>query len=284
MNNACPAEWAKEVVLSAKVMNKHNVSMSDATTSLINPHCMLMQFSKKYSEGVICAFANDLFHELGALDGNKRIGFGEGTDYCMLDKDDNPRRYYVMMNNRKVICAKPNSEEYKYSVAAINMDAESADNVSDDVSDSDIGEWEEGDRRISQMCGDEDVDCLNEDYGIEQPEESRRKEIEKRVSIIMGKYGIASMIGVINPYCYNIQVEEGIVKESVIIAAFNEVFHAFGVLPEGEILDVGDVADYCEIYVENGAYFAPFNDPTVVGLSEDDDNYQYILKEIRPED
>ena len=272
MNNACPTEWAKEVIINAKVMKKHNISMADATTCLINPHCMLMQFSAMHSDSVIRAFANDLFHELGALDGSKQIDFGEGTDYCMLDIDDNPRRYYVMVNNRKVIDAKPGSEVCKYSVAMINTGAEDSANVSEGASESDIEEWEEGEIRIRQIDGSsrgkmqtKRLDCSREEAAIE---EAKRRT------------GIANTgFNGINPYCYNVMLPLEVGDEKAAQFA-NIIFHAVGALDEGVDAKVDDGNWFFDFIrdEEEGCYCVIFNHHLVV---EDDDLYEYSVEALR---
>ena len=106
-------------------------------------------------------------------------------------------------------------------------------------------------------------------------------EVEQRVGQVLGKYRIFAMLGKINPYCYNVAVEKGAANKVTVVKAFNEMFHAFGVLPSGSSLDIGGVSDYCEIYFEGGCYFAPFNDPVVKTFMTSDKNYKYVMKVMR---
>ena len=251
--------WKREDDIFAKLLRKHNVERVDG--SAVSPYCVRAEIPFSNDEDVVRNFANELFHEVGALDADDDIDFGEMTDYCRLDKDDEDGCYYVAFNHHTIIGLKPGDDGYEYSVTVEFGDSED--------SGDEFGEW-----------NDDDVNCESV-ATIKRPSAKRRAEIEKQIADVMDKYRVAEMVGEINPYCYNVQVKAYSADEMTIVEAFNDMFHTFGVLPEDEMLDVGGESDYCEIYKTDDAYFAPFNDPLIIGVGADDKNYKYILKKVR---
>ena len=109
----------------------------------------------------------------------------------------------------------------------------------------------------------------------------KKGEVERKVGEVLGKYRVPAMVGSINPYCYNVCVPFDMADRTTVMRAFNDMFHAFGVLPQGKTLAIGGTADYCEIYTEADAYFAPFNDPFAMTFAPGDAKYRYVMKEMR---
>jgi len=252
--------WKREDDIFAKLLCKYNVERVDG--SAVSPYCVRAEIPFSNDEDMVRNFANELFHELGVLDEDSDIDFGEMTDYCRLDKDNENNCYYIVFNHHKIVRLRPGDDGYEYSVAVEFGDSED--------SGDEFGEWNDDDTNYGS------------DATIKRPSAKRRAEIEKLIVEVLSPYRIVPEVGEINPYCYNVRVNENMADEVSTVEAFNDVFHALGVLPEGEILDVGEESDYCEIYkTDDGYIVAPFNDPKIMAIGEADENYQYVLKVVR---
>ena len=251
--------WKLEDEIFAMLLHKYNVVGVDG--SALNPYCIRVTIPISNNENIVRNFANELFHELEVLDGCSKIDFGETVDYCRLEKDDEGKCYYVAFNHHRIVGLRPGDDGYEYSVAAEY-------GASEDEGDE-FGKWGDGKPKSKLVVSNI------------RPSAKRRAEIEKQIADAMNPYRIVSEVGEINPYCYNVRVDAGSADEAAILDAFNNMFHALGVLPENETLDVGDESDYCEIYATSDAYFAPINDPLIIGVDENDENYKYVLKVVR---
>lgn len=255
MNNESRVMWTREDEILEKMLVKYPLRGIDGEP--LNPYCMRMMVPFSNDEKMVRDFANDFFHELDTLDEDVELEFGERTDYCSLEKDDENACYYVTFNHHHIVELEEDDDGYEYTVAAT------------------FDEGDDDDDEFSGWDNDEDAEM------IERPDAKRREELELIVGSILGKYRICVMVGEINPYCYNTRVEGGAAEEKTIVKAFNDLFHELGVLPGEITIGIGEVGDYCEIYKEDGAYFAPFNDPVVVGIGNTDQRHRYILREVR---
>lgn len=84
-----------------------------------------------------------------------------------------------------------------------------------------------------------------------------------------------------NPYLVEVKVPAS-VGEVKAARAFNELFHALGVLSEEKTLSLGEGLDYCATCVnEDGkSYSGLYNFPFAKEFKKGDEEYQYTLKAI----
>ena len=82
-----------------------------------------------------------------------------------------------------------------------------------------------------------------------------------------------------NPYLVELRIPVS-VGESKAIKAFNELFHAIGVLPENDMLPMGESRDYCAMFDDGTSFGAMFNFPMAKGFGESDEEYQFTIKAI----
>lgn len=87
--------------------------------------------------------------------------------------------------------------------------------------------------------------------------------------------------GMINPFMYEVTIPLAHGKRKV-ERICNELFHALGILPDGENVAVGDFGDYCCLVIsEDGEnYSAIFNHPVALKFRPGDEEYQYTMKSI----
>lgn len=91
----------------------------------INLYCYNITLPLECGDKKAEAFANDIFHAVGAADDDLEIAVGEGTSFCELIKDDEMGCYCVIFNHHDVV---ENSEElFDYSVEALRAEDEPDD-------------------------------------------------------------------------------------------------------------------------------------------------------------
>ena len=85
-----------------------------------------------------------------------------------------------------------------------------------------------------------------------------------------------------NPFSYVIEIPAEN-DEELVLRKSNELFHALELLPEGKILAIGELGDYCNVVPPRGndLYVAVFNHPAVFALKETDPESRFILKNWR---
>ena len=84
-----------------------------------------------------------------------------------------------------------------------------------------------------------------------------------------------------NPYLVEVKVPVSVGKAKA-TKAFNELFHALGVLPESKNLPIGEGGDYCATCVNEGGetYGGLYNFPFAKDFKKGDEEYQFTLKAI----
>ena len=95
---------------------------------------------------------------------------------------------------------------------------------------------------------------------MREPTDKEVMFVRETMNKVLTKNGIRWKGDMINPYLLDIQVPIS-VSEAKAAKVFNELFHALGVLPDGETLEIGEGRDYCATCVNEGgeAYSAMFN-------------------------
>ncbi len=96
---------------------------------------------------------------------------------------------------------------------------------------------------------------------------------------VMRRNGIAYSDDLIANFTVEVKIDISVGMDRA-AKAFNEMFHALGVLPKSEVIGIGDGRDYCATCVEEDgkSYCGLFNFPCIMGCKEDDEEYQYTLK------
>ena len=85
-----------------------------------------------------------------------------------------------------------------------------------------------------------------------------------------------------NPFSFGVQMPS-VTDEGLALRTFNVLFHALGLLPDGQNLSLDEKGDYCEILSpqNSGYYIALFNHPAVLELKETEPESRFILKNWR---
>lgn len=114
---------------------------------------------------------------------------------------------------------------------------------------------------------------------MREPTDKEVMFVRETMNKVLTKNGIRWKGDMINPYLLDIQVPIS-VSEAKAAKVFNELFHALGVLPDGETLEIGEGRDYCATCVNEGgeAYSAMFNVPFAKDFKESDEEYQFTIK------
>lgn len=124
--------WKKEDDALDKMRARHGIG--DIDLCGINPYCFNVIVPLEYGDDKVKAFATDLFHELGLLDEEDDMGFGDSTAWCNLCKDEDAGCYCVIFNHHDVVDSEPGDPLYQYSVEAIS-------DVDDDEESDDGEAW-----------------------------------------------------------------------------------------------------------------------------------------------
>ncbi len=106
-------------------------------------------------------------------------------------------------------------------------------------------------------------------------------EVNRVVADCLGRYGLRverTEREADNPYLITIHVT-GSARRATVRKAFNEIFHALGLLPPKESLPIGECSDYCGIY--DNAYSAILNHPAVLSFAKDSEYYKFTFIGMR---
>ena len=106
-------------------------------------------------------------------------------------------------------------------------------------------------------------------------------EVNRVVADCLGRYGLRvdrTEREADNPYLITIHVT-GSAGRATARKAFNEIFHALGLLPPKESLPIGECSDYCGIYAD--AYSAIFNHPVALSFAKDSEDYKFTFIGMR---
>jgi len=86
---------------------------------LLNPFMHEVQLLVSVGKTKAVKTFNELFHELGVLPEDKRLGIGDGWDYCAIWANDDGSTYGATFNAPSAKDFKEGDEEYKFTVKAI---------------------------------------------------------------------------------------------------------------------------------------------------------------------
>ena len=106
-------------------------------------------------------------------------------------------------------------------------------------------------------------------------------EVNRVVADCLGRYGLRvdrTEREADNPYLITIHVT-GSAGRATVRKAFNEIFHALGLLPPKESLPIGECSDYCGIY--DNVYSAIFNHPAALSFAKDSEDYKFTFIGMR---
>ena len=111
-------------------------------------------------------------------------------------------------------------------------------------------------------------------------EEKEAKFVREALGGVLDDNGIGEWAADMpNPYLVELRIPVS-VGESKAIKAFNELFHAIGVLPKDDMLPMGESRDYCAIFDDGTSFGAMFNFPMAKDFRETDEEYQFTMKAI----
>ena len=99
---------------------------------------------------------------------------------------------------------------------------------------------------------------------------------------VLAQNGIGQWnVDMLNPYLVDLMIPVS-VGETKAVKTLNELFHALGVLPPDEKLEMAESSDYCASCMnEDGeTYSLIFNIPFAKDFKEGDEEYEYTLKAI----
>ena len=105
-------------------------------------------------------------------------------------------------------------------------------------------------------------------------------EVRRIVADCFSRNGIEALAGEkVNPYLFTIRVARAL-GESKVGQAFNETFHALGLLPTDVSLSLGDWCDYCGFFLdeESDTYLAMFNHPDAKRFTRGSEAYKFTLR------
>ena len=117
---------------------------------------------------------------------------------------------------------------------------------------------------------------------MREPTDKEAEFVRETINQVFARNGIGRWKGdMLNPYLLDIMIPAS-VGEAKAMKAFNELFHALGVLPENEQIEMAEGKDYCATCMnEDGeTYSALFNVPFAKDFKEGDEEYQFTLKAI----
>ena len=97
MNKPTNVQMAFVDKIARDVASQHGIT--SAELSRVNPYLQALLVPMSVEEGVVKAFANDLFHALRVLPNDDIMSFGEANQYCALDVDEEHGCYLVIFNN-----------------------------------------------------------------------------------------------------------------------------------------------------------------------------------------
>ena len=104
--------------------------------------------------------------------------------------------------------------------------------------------------------------------------------VRQIVADCFSRNGIEALSGEkVNPYLFTINVSRSL-GETNVSRAFNETFHALGLLPTEVSLTPGDWSDYCGFFLdeESGTYLAMFNHPEAKQFAKGSEEYKFTLR------
>lgn len=105
---------------------------------------------------------------------------------------------------------------------------------------------------------------------------------QKAVEAALARNGIKQWCGdMLNPCLFEITIPVS-TGEKKAVKTFNDIFHAIGVLPNDEQLEMSECKDYCASCVDEGGetYSATFNHPKAMKFKKGDNGYEFTLKAI----
>ena len=117
---------------------------------------------------------------------------------------------------------------------------------------------------------------------MREPTDKEASFVRETIVSVLAKSGIAQWQGdMVNPYLLDIMVPVSVGRKKA-EKAFNALFHALDVLPEGETIAIGEGRDYCAAVANEGGetYSALFNVPMAKEFKEGDEEYQFTFKAI----
>ena len=106
------------------------------------------------------------------------------------------------------------------------------------------------------------------------------QEVRRVLVDCFSRNGIEAMAGEkVNPYLFAINVSRSF-GEAKVSQAFNETFHALGLLPPEVMLTPGDWCDYCGFFLDEDSdtYLAMFNHPEAKRFKTGSEAYQFTLR------
>lgn len=102
------------------------------------------------------------------------------------------------------------------------------------------------------------------------------------VETVLARNGIEQWVGdMFNPYLFEVKIHVSVGMKKA-VKTFNDLFHAMGILPSGDQVQMGEGRDYCACCVDEDGdtYSTIFNHPRAMEFKEGDEEYQFTLKAI----
>ena len=109
-----------------------------------------------------------------------------------------------------------------------------------------------------------------------------KKQVQEAVIDAMERNGIEGWVcELIDPFLVDVNVPVDMPKRKA-AKAFNEIFHALGLLPDGNNMPICALGDYCMTFEEEGgeSYCARFNFPCAMEFKKGDEEYGFTIKGI----
>ena len=106
--------------------------------------------------------------------------------------------------------------------------------------------------------------------------------VREAIQGVFARNGIGQWnVDMLNPYLVDLMIPVS-VGEAKAVKTLNELFHALGVLPSDEKLEMAESRDYCAFCMNEDCktYSLIFNIPFAKEFKEGDEEYKYTLKAI----